>query len=278
MDIKIAYSPCPNDTFAFHAMVNHLIDTKGFDFEPVLMDVQTLNESAQKGEYDICKLSYHAFFTLCDKYVMLRSGSALGYDNGPIVVVKGGDDQRQIDKKGLSSATVAIPGRLTTAALLLKMAYPQIGDLNEYLFSDITSAVISGRVDAGVLIHEGRFVYDQMGLECLMDLGKYWQKSSSLPLPLGGIAIKRSFKDKKIIDDILSESIKFAINNPSLSSDYVASNAKELSRDIQMKHINTFVNKDSVNISQKGIEAVEALYSNYLGINGYDKILKDLFI
>lgn len=278
MDIKIAYSPCPNDTFAFHAMVNHLIDTKGFDFEPVLMDVQTLNESAQKGEYDICKLSYHAFFTLCDKYVMLRSGSALGYDNGPIVVVKGGDDQRQIDKKGLSSATVAIPGRLTTAALLLKMAYPQIGDLKEYLFSDITSAVISGRVDAGVLIHEGRFVYDQMGLECLMDLGKYWQKSSSLPLPLGGIAIKRSFKDKKIIDDILSESIKFAINNPSLSSDYVASNAKELSRDIQMKHINTFVNKDSVNISQKGIEAVEALYSNYLGINGYDKILKDLFI
>jgi 1,4-dihydroxy-6-naphthoate synthase len=269
--ISIAYSPCPNDTFAFHAMVNGLVDTEGLRFEPHLMDIEELNRSAAAGTYDICKMSYHAYFFFLDKYLMLRCGSALGYGNGPVFVKRKGD-------RGVPPySVVAIPGKMTTAALLLQIAHPDIPICKEVVFSNIAHEIVEGRVDAGVLIHEGRFVFHEMDLELIEDLGESWFKFSRCPIPLGGIAIRRGSDLVEKVERILRRSILFARDNPDLSSDYISQNAQELSKTVQKKHIDLFVNDNTLNISKEGEEAVGKLYSYFLKLNPSFKKENNLF-
>lgn len=271
MEISLAYSPCPNDTFAFHAMINSLVDTEGLSFKVHLADVEELNQSALRGEFEVTKLSYHGFFDVAQKYVMLTSGSALGFNNGPLLVQKRGGN---FTPDGL----IAIPGVHTTAALLLKTAYRECRNLKPMLFSDIEGAVLSGEVDAGVLIHEGRFTYAGKGLELVRDLGEFWQGSFGFPIPLGGIAVRRDLPKELIlkINRVLRRSIEYAFANPHASAGYVMANAQELTLDVQQKHINLFVNDFTVDIGEQGRSAVEFLYSKYAEGRSCERV--ELFI
>jgi 1,4-dihydroxy-6-naphthoate synthase len=265
MNLTLAYSPCPNDTFAFHAMINNLVDCEGLKFNVRLNDVEELNRGAEEERFDVCKMSYHAFFHISDRYTMLRSGSALGYHNGPILVAPAGsrlvslrDDELSEE---LSKSKIAIPGMMTTGALLLKIAFPEAGNLYPVLFSEIGQGVLSGNYDAGVLIHEGRFTYRERGLELLMDLGENWHSLTSMPVPLGGIAVSKRLERETAarVGRVLRRSILFAMENPNLSTEYVSCYAQEMERDIQKKHIELFVNNYTLDIGDEGEAAVKEL-------------------
>ncbi len=276
MRLKLAYSPCPNDTFAFHAMVYNLIDTEGIEFLPELADVELLNKRAAEDVYDVCKLSYSTFFSLCDKYVMLRSGSALGYNNGPLFVSL----DPVIGRESYSNLKIAIPGDGTTGALLLRNAFPECRNLTPILFSEIEKRVLSREFDAGVLIHEGRFTYKEKGLHLIEDLGSYWQNTTGFPIPLGGIAVSRRLDKnlQQIVNRILKRSIEFAFAHPDKSAGYVSENAQEMDMEVQRKHIALFVNDYTLDIGDTGINAVEALYNKALELNPGVIRREDLFI
>lgn len=272
MKLNLAYSPCPNDTFAFHAMVHNLVDCEGLSFEVSLADIEQLNQDASIGKYDICKLSYHAFFLLSHKYIMLRAGSALGYGNGPLLVGKKGSSaflpSGEPNFALLNSQTIAIPGDHTTASLLLKIIFPSITNVESMVFSKIENKILEQKYFAGVLIHEGRFTYQQKGLQLISDLGIEWQKISGLPIPLGGIAVSRSLDNKlaQKIERVLKRSIQFANNNPNISSEYVLSHAQEIKHDILEKHIKMFVNDYTLEIGKEGENAVCELFKHTLSI------------
>lgn len=284
MRIKLAYSPCPNDTFAFHAMVHGLVDCEGLEFDVNLADVEQLNKAAADGLYDVCKISYHAFFYLADKYLMLRSGSALGYHNGPLLVTKQGSSLSALQGKELaitlSQSNIAIPGIMTTGALLLRVAFPEAKNTTPILFSEVADAVLSGDFEAGVLIHEGRFTYKEKGLGLIMDLGENWHNISALPIPLGGIAVSREIDPDTAekIGRVLKRSILFALENPEISRNYVACNAQEMDVDIQRKHIGLFINDYTLEIGEEGENAVRELFKR-LSITDSQIIYRDkLFI
>lgn len=266
MSIKLAYSPCPNDTFAFHAMVHGLVDCEGLEFEVTLGDVEQLNQGAAKDAFDVCKMSYHAFFKMADKYKMLRSGSALGYHNGPLLVTPEGSKLSALSgselKSALSECKIAIPGDMTTGALLLKIAFPEVRETTPVLFSEIADEVISGNFDAGVLIHEGRFTYRERGLHLIMDLGENWHNISALPVPLGGIAVSDRIEREiaRKVGRVLKRSIQFAMKNPGLSGEYVSCNAQEMDIEVQRKHIGLFVNENTLEIGIEGEKAVYELF------------------
>jgi len=284
MKLKLAYSPCPNDTFAFHAMIHGLIDTEGLEFETVLGDVEQLNQGAASGKYDICKLSYHAFFQLSDSYVMLRSGSALGYHNGPLLVTAQNNPLANLKgeelEKALSNSRVVIPGKMTTGALLLKVAYPTIKETTPIVFSDIEKELLEGNFDAGVLIHEARFTYREKGLTLITDLGEHWQNISGLPVPLGGIAISRRLPadTARKINRVLRRSIEFAMKNPDKSREYVTCHAQEMDPLVQKKHIDLFVNDYSIDIGVDGERAVNALFRKLTQVSPEIIFRDDLFI
>lgn len=261
MNLKIAFSSCPNDTFMFHALVHGLVDTEGLTFDVDIYDVEELNERAQRDTYDVTKLSYHGWFTVRDRYDMLSSGSALGWDCGPLLVRRAGNPA-VLERRPLR---IAIPGRYTTGALLCSLAYPGLGEQVPMLFSDIEGAVSRGDVDLGVLIHEGRFTYRDKGLELVCDLGAWWQQTSGCPIPLGGIAVKRSLGAEiaASFDRVLHRSISYAFAHPEASRAYVASYARELSTTIQQKHIDLFVNRFSLDLGEEGRRAVDTLYQRY---------------
>ena len=261
MKLKIAFSSCPNDTFMFHALVHGLVDTEGLSFDIDIYDVEELNARAQRETYDVSKLSYHGWFTVRDRYEMLSSGSALGWDCGPLLVCRAGDTE-VLSRSGLRIAT---PGRYTTGALLCTLAYPGLGEQTPMLFSEIEGAVADGRFDLGVLIHEGRFTYRDKGLDLVCDLGAWWQQTSGCPIPLGGIAVRRSLGPEiaASFDRVLHRSIQYAFVHPEASRDYVASYARELSATIQQKHIDMFVNRFSLDLGEEGRRAVDTLYQRY---------------
>ena len=284
MKLKLAYSPCPNDTFIFHAMVHSLVDCEGLSFEVTLADVENLNQGASRGEYDICKMSYHTYFHFSQQYIMLRSGSALGYNNGPLFVTSDTNsllkEDGSINTELLATSNIAIPGELTTAALLLKIIYPQITHTTPVIFSDIEKMVSSGQFAGGVLIHEGRFTYQKKGLKLIADLGEKWQQISQLPIPLGGIAVSRSLEEAlaKKINRVLHRSIKYAINNPGISKDYVCSYARELDQEVINKHIALFVNDFTLEIGSKGQEAVNYMFEKAVEYNLVRNRPSNLFI
>lgn len=255
--LKLAFSPCPNDTFIFDAMVHHKIDTEGIIFEYTMADVEELNQAAFNNEPDICKVSYHAYLYLIDKYVLLHSGSALGMDVGPLFISK-----NNINKEDFSKLNVAIPGKYTTAHLLLSIIFPEIVNKTEILFSDIEDKVISKEFDAGVIIHENRFTYHERGLRLISDLGKEWFKLTKQAIPLGGIVVKRDLPDnlKQSINRVLKRSVEYAFANPDSAKDFIRCNAQEMSQEVMYKHINLYVNEFTRNLGDKGKNAIICLF------------------
>ncbi|MBK8563663.1 MAG: 1,4-dihydroxy-6-naphthoate synthase [Saprospiraceae bacterium] len=257
MTLTLGFSPCPNDTFIFDAMVHGKIDTEGLEFKVVMEDVETLNRRAVSGELDVTKLSYHAYAYLLDKYVLLDAGSALGKNCGPLLIAR----QEMTDEQ-IQNAVIAIPGRLTTANFLLSLAFPNATKKVETVFSEIESAVLEGRVAAGLIIHENRFTYEQKGLKKLIDLGEYWEESTGLPIPLGGIVAKRSLPSGVLhsINRIMHRSVNFAFDHPDASKGFVRANAQEMDEQVMNSHIQLYVNEFTKNLGGEGRTAVGRMF------------------
>lgn len=257
MKLSLAYSPCPNDTFIFDAMVHHKVDTEGLDFEVQLHDVEELNKMALNHDIDVTKLSFNAFLNVYKEYALLSSGSALGEKCGPLLIVK----QNKLDSFNAQSL-VAIPGKYTTANSLFSLAYPNNTNTKELLFSEIEEAVLNGDVDAGVIIHENRFTYQDKGLEKIMDLGEYWEEQTQLPIPLGGIVASKRLdvSVQKKIQRVLKRSVEFAFQNPEESQDYVKQHAQEMDVEVMNSHIQLYVNAYSLDLGEKGRQSVRYLF------------------
>ncbi len=257
MKLTLGFSPCPNDTFVFHALVNGLLDTGELEFKPVIADVEALNRDAFEAHLDITKLSFHALGHLLDKYELLDAGSALGNNCGPLLVAA-----RPLQIEEIENARIAIPGRLTTANFLLSLAFPQHANRVEMLFSEIEDAVLRSEVDAGLIIHENRFTYQQKGLLKILDLGEYWESHTGLPIPLGAIAVRRSLPHpvKKQIEALIRASVLKALENPAATTDYVKKYAQAMDPEIMHKHINLYVNDFTVSLGERGKRAVSKLF------------------
>lgn len=255
--LTLAISPCPNDTFIFDALIHHKVDTEGLSFKLVFADVEQLNQAAFQQQFDITKLSYHAFAYASENYVLMRSGSALGNNCGPLLVSK-----ELLSDEVINESRICIPGKYTTANLLFSLKYPNASNKAFILFSEIENKVLSGEFNAGVIIHENRFTYKQKGLKKIIDLGEYWEQQFKVPIPLGGIAIKRNI-DPEIqlsVERSIRRSIEFAFENPDSSKEFVAKHSQEMSEDVCRQHINLYVNKYSLNLGFNGEYAVNTLY------------------
>ena len=250
--LSLHISPCPNDTFAFDAIINRRIE-HDFDLAVEYRDIEELNEGVLRGEPDISKISYAVYPLVKERYALLDSGSALGRGNGQLLVRRKGETS--------PIRTVASPGLNTTANALLRRYFPEIREVRQMLFSDIAEAVERGDVDAGVLIHEGRFVYERRNLELVADLGKLWENETNLPLPLGAIIVKREIAENIIskFDKLLSKSVRYAFDHPLLSRDFVKEHAQELEDEVIEKHISLFVNDYTISLCEEGRQAVEKL-------------------
>lgn len=257
MKLSIGFSPCPNDTFIFDALVHGKIDTEGLEFEPVLADVEALNQGAFAQRLDITKLSYHALGHVLDNYALLHSGSALGRNCGPLLIAREAIPQDQIAAK-----KIAIPGKYTTANFLFSIAFPDAKFKEERLFSDIENDVLSGRVDVGLIIHESRFTFQEKGLVQLMDLGEYWEQTTGLPIPLGGIALRRNLPIAihQKVDRVLRRSVAYAQAHPESSLDYVRQHAQEMDTAVMYQHIGLYVNDFTLDLGEEGRGAVERLF------------------
>ncbi len=255
--LTLGFSPCPNDTYIFYALTHHQVQCAGFSFDtPLLEDVETLNRWAMVKRLDVTKLSFHALGHVLDDYVMLHAGAALGRGCGPLLVTGSG---RGLD---LTRARIAIPGKFTTAALLLKLYAPKAENLVVMRFEEIMAAVSQGSVDAGVIIHESRFTYRDFALECVEDLGAWWEAETGLPIPLGCIAARKNFADGMLreIDRAVRESLCWARSNPEECMEYIRRNAQEMTDSVLHSHIGLYVNEYSVDIGAEGIHAVEELF------------------
>jgi len=255
--LTLGFSPCPNDTFIFDAMIHGKIETEGLQFEVSLEDVETLNRKAISGQLEITKLSFFAFSKVSEKYQLLSSGSALGKGVGPLLISK----KKFIDPtKEIKS--IAIPGKNTTAYFLFKTFYPELTNVNEMVFSDIEGAVLEEKVDAGVIIHENRFTYESKGLLKIADLGDLSEKKTHLPIPLGGIAIRRDLEEdvKKKVERVLRKSVEYAFADPESSADYVKKHAQEMSVEVRKKHIELYVNSFSVELGDAGRKAIHEMF------------------
>jgi 1,4-dihydroxy-6-naphthoate synthase len=261
MKLSLGFSPCPNDTFIFDAMIHGKIDAEGLEFDVLLADVEALNQKAFAKELDITKLSYHAYGYLVDDYVLLDSGSALGNNCGPLLISK-----TQLTDNEVNTGTIAIPGKYTTANFLLSLAFPNAKNKVETLFSDIEKNVLSGKFDAGLIIHENRFTYQEKGLKKISDLGEFWEKTTQMPIPLGGIVAKRTLDDGILhkINRVMKRSVEFAFENPEATKDFVKQHAQEMSEKVMYQHIHLYVNEYTKNLGTKGRAAVQQLFETAL--------------
>ncbi|MCY7291038.1 MAG: 1,4-dihydroxy-6-naphthoate synthase [Ferruginibacter sp.] len=257
--IQIGFSPCPNDTFIFDALVNNKIDTGNLQFEPILEDVQTLNQWAIEGKLAVTKLSYGVWPLVLDKYNLLNSGSALGRGVGPLLITN--DKLRMTN---VEEQLIAIPGKNTTAHLLFSLAYPQAKHKIFLRYDEIENFVLQGN-GLGVIIHENRFTYADKGLIKITDLGDYWEQTTGNPIPLGGIVVKKSIPlaIQKLIDNLIKKSIEFAFSNYPELNDYIRNHANEMSEDVMRSHIDLYVNKFSLDLGVEGRAAVEKLMEVY---------------
>ncbi len=282
--LSIAYSSCPNDTFIFNGLAHSFIDTKGLKFEVTLADVETLNKGALNTLYDITKLSFAAFGSVRDKYRLLRVGAALGRGCGPLIISLPGKKMSDFTKP-----TIAVPGLGTTAYHLLRLF---LNDLAKELGQEIDPQIIpmpfekimphvqTGKSDFGVIIHEGRFVFEKLGFNLICDLGKWWEKKTLLPIPLGCIAIKKELEKEfgKKIEKLIVKSIQHARNNPELAYDYIKNNAQELDDDVIDQHIDLYVNKFTEDLGEKGEQAVRVFFSEIVKAGIVSESSEELFI
>jgi 1,4-dihydroxy-6-naphthoate synthase len=255
-ELTLGYSPCPNDTFIFYALVHGKIDCSGIRIKERLEDVETLNQLALGGQLDLTKVSYHAFGRLRDEYALLHSGGALGRGCGPLIIAREACDMLQLRGK-----KIAIPGELTTANLLLQLHGEGFDNCIAMPFDRIMPALKQGEVDAGVIIHESRFTYQQQGFVKILDLGEWWEQDSGCPIPLGGILARRSLGNEMInaIDKALKSSIEYAYANTRETQSYIKLHAQELEEEVINSHIGLYVNNYSIDLGSSGIDAVETL-------------------
>ena len=287
MIITLGFSPCPNDTFIFDALIHHKIDTEGLEFKVYYEDVETLNQKAFRSELDVTKLSYHAFAYVVDKYVLLDSGSALGFGVGPLLIsdleISISDlqhNQIRDRKSEIRTPVIGIPGKYTTANFLLSLAFPKATNKEILLFSDIENAVLDGRVDIGLIIHENRFTYQDKGLMKIIDLGHYWEKQTGCAIPLGGIVVNRNLPVdvQHKLNRVLRKSVEFAFANPKSGLAFIRSHAQEMSEEVMYKHIELYVNQYSVNLGTEGRKAIQLLFDTALEKGIIPEIKDELFL
>ena len=264
MNLTLGFSPCPNDTFIFDALVNNKINTGGLTFDVVLEDVETLNEWALAGKLDVTKLSYGVLPLVLKNYIVLNSGSALGKGVGPLLIQKS-----KVKNQNVEDFLIAIPGEHTTAHLLFSLAYPNAKNKVFLRYDEIENFVLEGK-GLGVIIHENRFTYADKGLHKITDLGDYWEKETGNPIPLGGIVIRHSV-DATIarqIDSLIKKSIEYAYHHHyNELANYVKVHSQEMSEAVMRKHINLYVNDFSVDLRVEGKDAVLKLLNVYQSMN-----------
>ena len=258
MTLSLAISPCPNDTFMFWAMLHGQVDTFGLAFDVAFKDIEQLNLAATESAFDVVKISYALYPQISDNYRILTAGSALGFGNGPLLIGK-----RKIYPDELPHLRIAIPGVCTTANMLLTIAYPSARNKKEYLFSDIEQAVLDGEADAGLLIHETRFTYEQKGLRKIADMGEYWESATGLPLPLGAIAVRRDLPSEVTakLNTALAAAVRYAFRYPEYPMEFVRSRAQATDAEVCRRHIGLYVNDFSVDLGEKGKLAVDTLFA-----------------
>jgi len=276
MKLTLGFSPCPNDTFIFDALVNKKIDTGALDFEVLLEDVQTLNEWALQEKTDITKISYGVLPLLLKNYIVLNAGGALGKGVGPLLITKPGTE----NSKEIGEMLVAIPGENTTAHLLFSLAWPGAQKKKFMLFSAIEDAVLNGETDAGVIIHENRFTYQQKGLLKLADLGEYWESMTQNPIPLGGIVIRRNLdiQLQQQVDTLIRESVEYAFAHYPQLPEYVKQHAREMDESVMRQHIDLYVNDYSINLGEKGKAAIQKLLEIYHKNNNTVTLENNIFL
>jgi 1,4-dihydroxy-6-naphthoate synthase len=254
-ELTFGYSPCPNDTFAFHALAHGLVDAP-FRVRPVLLDIEELNRAAHESRFDLTKLSFGALSSVRDRYELLRSGAALGRGVGPLVVAR-----EEASLEDATAGRIAIPGRETTAFLLLRLFASDLGDVRELRFDEILGAVARGDVDAGLIIHESRFTYREHGLVQVADLGELWEEQTGLPVPLAGICARADLDEetKRAAEQGIRASVEHAFAHPQASREYVRAHSQELSDDVCDRHIALYVNEFSVDVGEEGLAAIDAL-------------------
>lgn len=298
MKLSLGFSPCPNDTFIFDAMIHQKIDTEGLSFEVVFDDVETLNQKAFRTDLDITKLSYHAYAYLTENYVLLHSGSALGFGVGPLLICKNEDYISTDSLQNLRSQTsdirhqtsdirsqssdlsIGIPGKYTTANFLLSLAFPEAKNKIEMKFSEIESALLNHQIDMGVIIHENRFTYQEKGLKKIMDLGEFWEDLTRGPIPLGGIMIKRDLPEeiKQKVNRIIQRSVEYAFDHPESGMDFICSLSQEMSTEVIKKHIDLYVNKFSIDLGEVGRKAVQKFFDEAHKVGIIPETKQNLFL
>ena len=273
--IRFGFSTCPNDTFIFDALYHKKIDWQGFDFEFVLADVEQLNTLALTQQIDITKISYYSYALVADNYILSDYGSALGKNNGPLVIAS-----ETFSEKDLYKKTIAIPGIHTTANLLLSIGFPRATHKIPMLFSEIEQAVINDVADAGLIIHESRFTYAAKGLKKIVDFGEWWESQWQMPLPLGGICISRRFNAREIrkLNAIIGESVAYAFARPMESFNFIKQYAQEMTQEVMEKHIALYVNRYTRNLGDEGKASVEFLFRKAAEINIFVPVNKPIFI
>ncbi len=276
MRLHLGFSPCPNDTFIFDALVNKKIDTEGIEVVPVLEDVQTLNNWAREGKLDITKISYGVLPLILDQYIVLHSGGALGKGVGPLLITT----TDGVDKEQVADSSIAIPGENTTAHMLFSLAFPKAANKQFTIFSQVEDSVLNHTVDAGVIIHENRFTYQDKGLVKIMDLGEYWEDQTGNPIPLGGIVMKRSFDNhlQKQVDRLIRKSLEYAFAHYPIITDYVKQHSQEMSESVMRQHIDLYVNDYSISLGEAGKSAVRQFLDIYTVINKTSLPEKPIFL
>ena len=277
MRLTLSFSPCPNDCFMFDAMVHGRIDVEGLEFEVRLADIEALNTTAFAGAVDVTKLSFHAYAYCAERYVLLDAGSALGRNCGPLLISKRAITPEEVAAGDLR---IAIPGKLTTANLLLGLAFPEARNKTSLLFSDIEGALLRGEFDAGAIIHENRFTYQAKGLKKIIDLGEYWEGETAAALPLGGIVVSRRLPVdvQQRVNRVMRRSVEYAFAHRDASLPYVREHAQEMSEDVMYRHIDLYVNEFSVDLGAEGRRAIEVLFDKATAAGIVPPLTASLFL
>lgn len=260
MKLSLGFSPCPNDTYIFDALIHHKIDTEGLEFEVFFEDVETLNQKAFQAELDITKLSYHAYAKVIADYVLLDAGSALGFGVGPLIIAN--REYTPEDLHQQPELSIGIPGTNTTANFLLGIAFPELQNKKVMVFSAIEQALLQQEIDLGLIIHENRFTYQDKGLKKVIDLGEYWEQLTAMPIPLGGIMMKRNHSPElqHKVNRLIRKSVEYAFAHPESGIEFIRCHAQEMSEEVMYQHIHLYVNNFSVDLGEKGREAIRTLF------------------
>lgn len=287
MKLSLGFSPCPNDTFIFDALIHHKIDTGGLEFDVAYHDVETLNQKAFRKELAITKLSYHAFAYAIEDYELLSAGSAIGFGVGPLLITSNQALAKELGSfagKSLPNKfrnlRVGIPGKYTTANFLLGLAFPDLQNKQELLFSAIEQSVLNGTIDLGLIIHENRFTYLDKGLHKVVDLGEYWEKTTASPIPLGGIAVRRDLPAdvKQNINRLIHESVEFAFAHPTSGLAYIKKHAQEMEEEVMYKHIGLYVNSYSSDLGSLGRTAISKMFERATALGLIPSTTKSIFL